>query len=166
MEVLEIIYKKHNDWILIVQSFGCNKDTAEDIVMEAYIKLDKMLKNGINIMFNETEVNYYYVYKTLSNLFIDLKRKEAKVEMISVDDIQNTLETDVIINLRGICEAIEREKDNLYWYDKKVFDFISEGISITKLSEQSNISYHSLRHTYLKVKRHLEEYYRKNFKDI
>lgn len=166
MEVLELIYKKHNDWILIVQSFGCNKDTAEDIVMEAYIKLDKMIKSGVNIMYNEKEINYYYVYRTLTNLFIDLKRKESKILVINLEDVQNTLETDHIDNLTYICEQIEIEKNKLYWYDRKVYDIISEGVSITKLSQKSKISYYSLYNTYRKVEKHLKEHYKKNFKDI
>ncbi len=166
VEILELIYKKHSDWVMIVQSFGCNKDTAEDIVMEAYIKLDKMIKNKVNIMFNENEVNYYYVYKTLSNLFIDLKRKESKVEILHIDDVDNTLEADFVFNLIDIYDAIEKEKAKLFWYDTKVFDFISDGESIQSLSDRTDISYHRLRHTYKKVKRHLEDYYKKNFKDL
>ncbi len=166
MEVLELIYKKHSDWILIVQSFGCNKDTAEDIVMEAYIKLDKMIKGGTDIMYSNDEINYYYVYKTLSNLFLDLKRKEAKIEIMSIDDVGNTIEADALFNIVDIYEAIEKEKAKLYWYDTKVFDFISDGISITNLSNTTNISYHRLRHTYMKVKNHLKDYYKKNYKDI
>jgi hypothetical protein len=35
---LSDIFKKHQIWIDIVCTFGCNKETAEDIVMEMYIK--------------------------------------------------------------------------------------------------------------------------------
>ena len=34
---LSDIYKKHQVWIDIVCSFGCNKETAEDITQETYI---------------------------------------------------------------------------------------------------------------------------------
>ena len=37
------VYKKHDEWIAMVQRFGCNKNTAEDIVMEMYIKIKKRL---------------------------------------------------------------------------------------------------------------------------
>ena len=80
MEVLEIIFKKHQDWCDIVESFGVNPDTSEDIVMEMYIKIDRLVKSGTDIMYNEQEVNYYYVYRTLQTLFLDLKRKEKKVK--------------------------------------------------------------------------------------
>tara|TARA_R110002074_G_scaffold164943_5_gene324868 strand:+ start:1460 stop:1630 length:171 start_codon:yes stop_codon:yes gene_type:complete len=50
---LILIAKKQQTWIEIVMSFGCTKETAEDIVQEMYIKVDKYLKkHGNNIMYN------------------------------------------------------------------------------------------------------------------
>jgi DNA-binding CsgD family transcriptional regulator len=40
----------------------------------------------------------------------------------------------------------------MYWYDAKVFNLISEGMSISELSKQTNISYYSLYNTYKNVK--------------
>ena len=40
-DILTLLYKKHQDWIMIVRGFGCNKDTAEDLVQEMYIKIKK-----------------------------------------------------------------------------------------------------------------------------
>ena len=45
MEVLELLYKKHRDWRDIVESFGVNPDTAEDLVMEMYIRIAKYVKS-------------------------------------------------------------------------------------------------------------------------
>ncbi len=47
---IEAIFKKHNDWVDIVQTFGCNKETAEDLVQEMYLKivifnLSNLIKN-------------------------------------------------------------------------------------------------------------------------
>jgi Mor family transcriptional regulator len=42
--------------------------------------------------------------------------------------------------------------DKVYWYDKKVFDLISSGMSIAELSKKTNISYYSLYNTYKNVK--------------
>ena len=83
--ILEIIYEKHKDWINIVRSFGCNKDTAEDIVQESYIKLNRIINSGANIMYNDTEINYYYVFRTLRSMFLDLKRKEKRTQLVNFD---------------------------------------------------------------------------------
>ena len=42
--ILELAYKKHNDWNNIVKSFGCNPSMSEDVVMEMYIQLDADVK--------------------------------------------------------------------------------------------------------------------------
>ena len=88
---LSDIFNKHQVWIDIVSSFGCNKETAEDIVQEMYIKIDKKIKNGLNIDFGETDYNYYYIFKTLKTLFLDLKRKESKVQIIELENVRNHL---------------------------------------------------------------------------
>jgi len=78
-DILTLLFKKHKDWIKIVKGFGCNKDTAEDLVQEMYIKIKRKVDNGLDIMFTEKEVNYYYIFKTLNSLFLDLKKKKKNI---------------------------------------------------------------------------------------
>jgi len=42
--------------------------------------------------------------------------------------------------------------DKMYWYDRKIFDLISDGMSIAELSKQTGISYYSLYNTYKNIK--------------
>ena len=70
--------KKHNDWIRIVVSFGCNKDTAEDIVQEAYLRIHTYITKGVDITYGD-DINHMYVYRVLRGLFIDLHRKEKNI---------------------------------------------------------------------------------------
>jgi len=79
-DLLTDIFKKHSIWLDIVKSFGCNKDTAEDIVSEMYIKIKKNLDKGLDIHYGDDDYNYFYIFKTLKSLFLDLKRKEKKVD--------------------------------------------------------------------------------------
>lgn len=160
MEVLKIIFKKHKDWCDIVESFGVNSDTAEDIVMEMYIKIDRLVKAGTDIMYNDKEVNYYYVYRTLQTLFLDLKRKEAKVDIISFDEITETLVQDLHIDYESLYDKLNKEMESLYWYDRKVFEIIDSGESFQSLSDKTNISYYSLYNTYRKVKKHLKDLFK------
>ena len=67
--ILERAFKKHKDWIRIVVSFGCNETTAEDIVQEAYIKIDDMVKKGKDLSY-KNDINYWYVYKILRHLYL------------------------------------------------------------------------------------------------
>ena len=88
-KTLEKIFKKNNQWIEIVQSFGCNRDTSQDIVQEMYIKVQKRLEKGTDIQYSEDDINYYYIFKVLRSLFLDLKRKESKVEILELDVVEN-----------------------------------------------------------------------------
>tara|TARA_R100000935_G_scaffold22375_3_gene41231 strand:+ start:609 stop:1088 length:480 start_codon:yes stop_codon:yes gene_type:complete len=151
MTVLEKIFIKHQVWLDIVQSFGCNKDTAEDLVSEMYIKLKRKLDNGLDIDFGDDDYNYFYVFKALKSLFLDLKRKEAKVSVISIDDCVN-LETDYNdINYINIYIEIQNALQKMYWYDRKVYELIDGGISVAALSRKTGIPYHSLYNTFRKV---------------
>lgn len=155
MDGLKLAYKKHIQWLEIVESFGCNKWTAEDIVGEMYIKLDRVIKQGKDIT-RDGEINYFYVFKVLTSIFLDLKRKEAKYTLVELNDFNdpnNEIEVDYLKNYERILKTLQ----GLYWYDQKVFEIIESGESISELSRKTNISYYSLYNTYKKVKRILKE---------
>jgi DNA-directed RNA polymerase specialized sigma24 family protein len=154
---LSDIFKKHQIWINIVCTFGCNKETAEDIVMEMYIKLKRKLDEGLNIDFGEVDYNYYYIFKTLKSLFLDLKRKESKVHIIEIDSVRDHLADFDCQNYDQVYSEIQNELNNMYWYDKKVFQIIESGETIAKLSRKSGIPYYSLYNTYKKVKEKLKK---------
>ena len=151
MTVLEKIYLKHKIWIDIVKSFGCNKETAEDITMEMYLKLKRKLDDGLDIDFGDDDYNYFYIFKVLKSLFLDLKRKESKVSVISLDDC-NTVNKDCNdINYINSYDEVLNELKNMYWYDRKVFEILDKGESVASLSRKTGIPYHSLYNTYRKV---------------
>jgi len=154
-KIMILIAKKHNNWIDIVQSFGCPKETSEDIVQEMYIKIQIKLQKGLDIMYKD-DVNYYYIFKTLRTLFYDLKRKEKNITIISIDDVNiNMTNTDVDYNKAYI--KIQKELKKLFWYDRKVFELINAGQSVADLSRKSYIQYYSLYNTYTKVKNKLKK---------
>ena len=147
------IFEKHDTWVAIVKSFGCNKVTAEDIVQEMYIKILLKLKDGLDIIYVDEEVNYYYIFKTLRTLFIDLKRKEKD---ITYQDINNCMLLSHDSNFNSVYEDVQNALNDLYWYDKKVFDIINSGETIASLSRKTGIKYYSLYNTYKKVKQKLK----------
>ena len=148
-----LIAKKHDTWVDIVCTFGCNRVTAEDIVQEMYIKVFLKLQKGLDIMY-EDEINYYYIFKTLKTLFIDLKRKGKNITIITLDNIHLTNED---VNYTESYEKVKDELDKMYWYDKQVFNIINSGESIAEFSRRSHIRYYSLYNTYKKVKEKLKK---------
>lgn len=154
---IEDIFKKHDDWVDIVCTFGCNKETAEDLVQEMYIKIQVKINNGLDISFGEGDINHIYVFKTLRTLFLDLKRKEKNIYFES-DELLNDVESDFSINnFDLVYDQVKKELNNMYWYDRKIFDLIDNGKSIAELSRDTNISYYSLYNTYRKVIEKLKE---------
>lgn len=155
-KVLNLIAKKHKNWVEIVITFGCSKETAEDICQEMYIKINKSLNNGLDIMYKD-DVNYYYIYKTLKTLFYDLKRKEKNVNIVNIDDNINNFfapeNIDYLLNYKKVNLLLSK----MYWYDRKVFEMINKGESIATLSRKTGIAYHSLYNTYIKVKKEIKK---------
>jgi RNA polymerase sigma factor (sigma-70 family) len=165
--ILDLLAEKHNDWIRIVKSFGCNRDTAEDIVQEMYIKMHILVNKGTNIMYNDTEINHFYVYRTLRTMFIDLTRKQSKIKMFSIDNqeefseyislLKNIEQQESSRTISLLYDEINKELEKLHWYDKKIYKYIEGGETIKSLSEKTKISYYSIYNTYRKVKKILLE---------
>lgn len=149
--MLSKIFQKHKIWIDIVSSFGCNKDTAEDIVQEMYIKIQKNLNNGLDINYDNDDYNYFYIFKTLKSMFLDLRRKESKVFIFNIDDQPSYYNHINDVNYEEAYNKVLKELDKLYWYDKKVYQLLEGNESVAKLSRKTNIPYHSLYNTYRKV---------------
>ena len=150
-----IIANKHKEWLEICMSFGCKKELAEDLVQEMYIKIMLLIeKKGLDIMYNETEINYYYIFKTLKTLFYDYKRKGKNINLVSIDNIQISQND---INYIEPYLKVEEALKKMYWYDRKVFEIIQGGESIADFSRKSKIQYYSLYNTYKKVKKKLKK---------
>tara|TARA_R110000796_G_scaffold168058_1_gene284934 strand:+ start:1256 stop:1729 length:474 start_codon:yes stop_codon:yes gene_type:complete len=148
-----LIANKHQTWIDIVCTFGCTRTTAEDLVQEMYYKIQLKIEDGLNIMYQD-EINYYYIFKTLKTLFIDLKRKGKNITIVTLDDV-NLTSNDV--NYIESYDKIQDALNKMYWYDRKVFEVINQGESIAEFSRKSFIHYYSLYNTYHKVKSKLKK---------
>ena len=154
MTTLQKIAEKHNNWLRIVKSFGCKNQYCEDIVQTMYIKVHTLINSGTDISYGD-DINHFYIYRILRSLFIDLCRKEAKVTKVNLEHLERFVQEEEVQeykDIEGKMKELDTLLDKVYWYDKKVFDLISEGMSIAELSKKSGISYYSLYNTYKNVK--------------
>ncbi len=155
MTTLQKIASKHNDWVRIVKSFGCEGDKCEDIVQEMYLKIHTLIVKGIDISY-EDNINHFYIYRILRSLFIDLCRKEAKITKVNIDYLEKFVQEEEVKeykDIEGKMKELDSLLDKVYWYDAKVFNLIAEqNISIAELSKKTGISYYSLYNTYKNVK--------------
>lgn len=149
--MLEKIFKDHDKWIKTVIKMGANYHTAEDVVCSMYVKIGEMLQRGLNIAYGD-EVNYYYIYKTLRTLFLETLKHNNKV---NIEDVFVNSSED--LDFEYYNNIVQEELDKMHWYNRKVFEMVQEGENISKLSRQTNIDYHSLYHTYVRVKNKLKK---------
>lgn len=154
MEILKKLFERHKDWCDIVESFGCNPETAKDVVQEMYLKIGKLVAQGKDITFGN-DVNHFYIFRTLTTIFLDYKRRERKEGDFDFENYD--IEDEQEVEYKKKYEIILEELDNMYWYDKKVYEIIESGESISELSRKTNISYYSLYNTYKKVKKYLKD---------
>ena len=158
--LLELAFEKHNDWISIVKSFGCNPSSAEDIVQEMYIQLHHDTMKGLDFSYKD-DINHYYCFKILRGIYCNIYKKESKKIKMYLEDI-NELRQAEELGIDEIEYAERKSKiddilNNMYWYDKKVFEIVASGKSIASLSRETDISYYSLYNTYINAKKHIKD---------
>jgi RNA polymerase sigma factor (sigma-70 family) len=172
--ILDVLFKKHSTWIKYVKSFGCDDYESEDYVQEMYIKIFNYTQKKENdLMYNEDEVNFIFVYVVLRNMYYDNFRKKKVIIGELTDDFiadeQSYSEIDFnqkndavlrwLVNIDSEIESIydyNKRKANLL-YIKFIYDKIFiDKMSVTELSKEVGISYWSLRNTILTIKKQIK----------
>lgn len=162
--MLELLAKQHTTWIKYLRSFGCPEYLCEDFVQDMYIKIHEYLeKYNKDLMYNGEEVNYYFVYVTLYNLYKDYHKKK-KLDILDIQefDIEETVyfEIDNTKELEAIEKWYNSDNKNIYedLYYKKIFEEIFiEKKSVSELSRESKITYWSLRNAVKIIKKQIND---------
>tara|TARA_R110000803_G_scaffold46605_6_gene97713 strand:- start:90 stop:566 length:477 start_codon:yes stop_codon:yes gene_type:complete len=151
---MTLIYEKKKIWRNILLHFGCPIFVCDDMVSDMYLKVLQRLKAGANIMYNEKEINYFYIYKILRSLYYDKTRKDKDYYLVGLAYL---VDSEADIDNSQYYEMVESELKAMYWYDRKVFEIVTSGESILQLSQKTKISYYSLYRTFNKVKKQLKK---------
>ena len=157
MEILDKLAEKHKDWLRIVQSFGCDVSTSNDLVQDMYIKVYEWSeRHNRSILYSENEVNYYFIYKVLRSIWINyVNRTSQYANQVLVEDLHLSTEDDT--SAEQTLESIEEKLKELYWYDRKIFELVyKQGISMLQISQKTGIDYCSIKRTIKKVKSNLK----------
>jgi DNA-directed RNA polymerase specialized sigma24 family protein len=153
---VEKAYDRHTKWLDITRSFGGLRETeVQDIVQEMYVLLIRNTQKGVDFSYGD-DINYYYCFRILRGLYVDLMRKKLRYTFTELDglEISDTNE----VNYAETYEKIQKALKQIFWYDRTVYEIIErQGISISELSRKTDISYYSLYNTYTKVKSKLKE---------
>lgn len=165
-EVIIILSKKHKDWFYMAKSFGLSDNDANEIVQQMYIRICDYVSDVKKIMYNETEVNTYYVYVTLRNLYLSQFYKIDKRMVYSEDISENEFDhQQVEIKLEEekeyfdkVIDRIDSIVDDWYWYDKRVFNIhFYEQMSMRKIARETKISLSSIFNTLSNGKNKIKE---------
>ena len=143
------LYDKHKDWIRVVKSFGCREEIAEDIVQEMYLKILQYINKGLDINYNDEEINHWYVYKTLKSIYLNIEKRAKKVIKVDCESVLET-EWNGDVKYEEANKIVEQTLEEMYWYDRKVWK-LSCDMSIAELSRKTDIGYRSLYNTKKKV---------------
>lgn len=167
--ILELLAKKHIDWIKMVQSFGCDPILAEDIVQEMYIRLHKYIDDPERIMYGE-EVNTYFVYITLRNMYNTIKKIQSRVEFVDLQEVEDELIFEDVNyeNFESFDDLIEKiweDVEDWHWYDKKMFQlYHNSPMSIRTIADETKISARSIFNTLKNGRERIQEICEEEYK--
>ena len=161
-------------------SMGIHNHMVEDFVQEMYLRLNKYIKDPLKIMYNEKEVNKFYVYITIKNLYNDYLKERSKHHMVRLDDIdviyeiieptpESQRKADIAKQKaeEKLIDMIKEEVDGWdNWYDQKLFKVYYEtDISMRKLAKDTNISVTSIFNSCKNYKQILNTKFAEDFQD-
>ena len=185
-EILDILSHKHQDWYNMAKSFGLSNDDANEIVQEMYVRIYDYTKDIKKIMYNETEVNTFYIYITLRNLYYSNFAKYGKsvktkkvflfteMDDNSIKRVYNNYCEDYELYMQSVnkkkkldilLEKIEQTIDSWYWYDKKLTKlYFDSGMSMRDLSKETKISLSSIFNTLTNAKEKIRQNTKEEYK--
>ena len=185
-EIIEVLSKRHNEWIKMAKSFKLSDDNANEIVQEMYLRLYDYTKDIEKIMYNKKEVNTFYIYITLRNLyysgFTNYGKSPKNKKMLLFSEIENEDfnallnqlsedydETSNNItkktNLDILYDKIDNIIDDWYWYDKKLAKlYLNTDMSMRDISKETNISLSSIFNTLTNAKEKIRKESKEEYK--
>ncbi len=163
-KLLDILATKHKDWVRMAMSFGCKKDQANELVQEMYLRLYKYVGDPKKIMYKNNEVNTFYVYLTLRNLYLSDKHKytlPGHREFNKNDFPQDDLVMEVLEYedaFENLIKKIREVVGGWYWYNRKLWDIhFYRDLSMRSISKETTISLSSIFNTLKNGKKEVKQ---------
>lgn len=155
---IEVIAKKHKDWVNITQSFGA-KTEAEDIVQEMYLRLDKYIKP-------DQKISTSFVWITLRNIYFDFLKKETITFELDNTVSDAVFDAESIIAYRELNKRLRDGLNNIDWFDKMLFEiYVTSGKSMRQLSKDTGISLSCIFYTTNRTKKMLRSLLIEDYQD-
>ena len=148
---LEHIGRKHKEWVRVAIYLGAESWNAEDYVQTMYLKLaDIQAREGdLNRLRNHAgEINTVYVFKILTNLIVDQKRKPNREDNTNEFPDNGENHTNEEQAYMDLMDCIREEISNMHSYDQMLLELhFVYGMSMRQIELQTNIPTHSIFNT-------------------
>lgn len=170
--MLEKLAKHHYKWISMVVNMGCSEDIAEDLVQEMYLRLHRLVKDEHRIMFND-DINRYFVYITLKNMFISYKKNKSKIQIFPIFDTDDRIDDDLLDSVldenayfQYMMDKIDEEVSDWDIYDRQLFErYYKQGYSQREIARRSGIGLSSVNNSCKNIKRRLRDLLSEDIED-
>ena len=181
--ILDILSKRHTEWLIMAKSFKLDNNDANELVQNMYLRMYDYTKDVKRIMYNEKEINTFYIYITLRNLyyskFTNYKKKNKTVLFSDIDKenfkyIINKMSYDIDdfednykkkVNLEALCNKIDSVIEDWYWYDKKLTKlYLNTDMSMRDISKETKISLSSIFNTLTNAKEKIRKESKEEYK--
>jgi len=182
-KILDILAKRHTEWVKMAKAFKISEDKANELVQDMYLRMHDYTKDVKRIMYNEKEINTFYIYITLRNLyyskFTSYKKKNKTILFSDIDEenfkhIINKMSYDIDefednykkkVNLEVLYNKIDSVIEDWYWYDKKLTKlYLNTDMSMRDISKETKISLSSIFNTLTNAKEKIRKESKKEYK--
>ena len=173
--MLDLLAKNHNLWVNMVLGFGCDYDTAQDIVQSMYLRMHKYVKDEQRIMYNDDEVNRFFIYVTLKNMYRSYRNAETKFVWYEVreDDAIDTEMMDIAFDeametaFATLMTRINSEMSTWHKYDRILSDkYFRSDYSLRDIAKGAGISLTSIFNSIRNNKKILKDKFSEDWEDF
>jgi DNA-directed RNA polymerase specialized sigma24 family protein len=157
----------------MVVNMGCDKHTAEDIVQSMYLRIHRLVTDQKKIMYNDDEVNRFFIYVTLKNMFVDYvkaKNKYTFFEYLETDDVEEDSISDSEFNeqeaFHDLVDSLSSEIMTWERYDIILSSlYFKTDMSLRDIANGSGISLMSIYNSIKNYKHILNNKFTEDYQD-
>lgn len=173
--MLEKLAENHKIWVRMVRGFGADRDLSQDLVQSMYLRMHKYVKDEDRIMYNDDEVNRFFVYVTLKNMyktymnaankftFFEIREDDAIDEELREFCFDEAMET----AFERLVGKINTEMNTWHKYDKILSEkYLKSDYSLRDIANGSGISLTSIFNSMRENKRILKEKFSEDYEDF
>ena len=155
----------------MARSFGTETHEAEDLVQEMYLRMYKYVENPEKIMYNDKEVNTYFVFVVLRNLFFSSKKSLSSLMSLHIEELTELNGKVEEVNYeyeqahKNLIDELWEEVETWHWYDTKLFKlYHNTDMTIKKISQETKISERSIWNTLDNGRKKIKQKQKKSYK--